>query len=207
MGYIWQDFEEYLLSAILIGVFYVCAGCCTINPNFRPPPSLFHLEEFSSPPAYYDPPFIWDLRVGFQLLDHRKNISVWNGTRSELLSFRRPKRSSSSRDAFTHGPTGPGPRGTLKFLDLGGSEQNRKTSQFQVPLQTYLATISTKIHANRVLGTMHVTQNLLGVFQGAQIKSGPKAPSDLNAALSSSSKSTKHTRDFLFLSLSYSYFL
>ena len=29
-----------------------------------------------------------------------------------------------ARDAFTHGPTGPGPRGSLKFLDLGGPEQN-----------------------------------------------------------------------------------
>ena len=43
--------------------------------------------------------------------------------------------------------------------------------------------MSIKIHANRVLGTIHVTQNFLGVFQGAQIKSGPKAPTDLNAAL------------------------
>ena len=40
-----------------------------------------------------------------------------------------------------------------------------------------------KIQANRVLGTIHVTQNFLGVFKGAQIKSGPKAPTDLNAAL------------------------
>ena len=43
--------------------------------------------------------------------------------------------------------------------------------------------MSIKIHANRVLGTIHVTQNFLGVFKGAQIKSGPKAPTDLNAAL------------------------
>ena len=27
-------------------------------------------------------------------------------------------------DAFTHGPTGPGPRGPLKILKLGGPEQN-----------------------------------------------------------------------------------
>ena len=33
------------------------------------------------------------------------------------------------------------------------------------------------------LGTIHVTQNFLGVFKGAPIKSGPKAPTDLNAAL------------------------
>ena len=46
--------------------------------------------------------------------------------------------------------------------------------------------MSIKIHANRVLGTIHVTQNFLGVFEGAQIKSGPKAPTDLNAALRSS---------------------
>ena len=26
-------------------------------------------------------------------------------------------------DAFTHGPTGPGPRGPLKILKLGGPEQ------------------------------------------------------------------------------------
>ena len=26
-------------------------------------------------------------------------------------------------DAFTHGPTGPGPRGLLKILKLGGPEQ------------------------------------------------------------------------------------
>ena len=43
--------------------------------------------------------------------------------------------------------------------------------------------MSIKIHANRVLGTIHVTQTFLGVFEGAQIKSGPKAPTDLNAAL------------------------
>ena len=43
--------------------------------------------------------------------------------------------------------------------------------------------MSIKTHANRVLGTVHVTQNLLGVLQGAQIKSGPKALTDLNAAL------------------------
>ena len=30
-----------------------------------------------------------------------------------------------------------------------------------------------------MLGTIHVTQNFLGVFQGAKIKSGPKAPTDL----------------------------
>ena len=30
----------------------------------------------------------------------------------------------AARDAFTHGPTGPGPRGPLKFSDLGGPEQN-----------------------------------------------------------------------------------
>ena len=27
-------------------------------------------------------------------------------------------------DAFTHGPTGPGPRGPLKILDLEGPELN-----------------------------------------------------------------------------------
>ena len=43
--------------------------------------------------------------------------------------------------------------------------------------------MSIKINANRELGTIHVTQNFLGVVQGAQIKSGPKAPTDLNAAL------------------------
>ena len=43
--------------------------------------------------------------------------------------------------------------------------------------------MSIKIHANRVLGTIHVTKNFLGVFKGAQIKSGTKAPTDLNAAL------------------------
>ena len=42
--------------------------------------------------------------------------------------------------------------------------------------------MSIKIHANRVLGTIHVTK-LLGVFKVAQIKSGPRAPTDLNAAL------------------------
>ena len=42
--------------------------------------------------------------------------------------------------------------------------------------------MSIKIHANRVLGTIHVTK-FLGVFKGAQIKSGPRAPTDLNAAL------------------------
>ena len=30
----------------------------------------------------------------------------------------------ATRDAFTHGSTGPRPRGPLKFLDLGGPEQN-----------------------------------------------------------------------------------
>ena len=81
-----------------------------------------------------------------------------------------------SRDAFTHGP--------LKILRFRGPRAKfRKTSEFQVPLQTYLATMSIKIHANRVLGTIHVTQNFLGVCKGAQIKSGPKAPPDLNAAL------------------------
>ena len=80
------------------------------------------------------------------------------------------------RDAFTHGPPI-----ILRFR--GPRAKFRKTSELQVPLQTYLATMSIKIHANRVLGTMHVTQNFLGVFQGAQIKSGPKAPTDLNAAL------------------------
>ena len=40
-----------------------------------------------------------------------------------------------------------------------------------------------KIHANRVLATIHVAQIFLGVFKGAQIKSGPKAPTDLNAVL------------------------
>ena len=29
----------------------------------------------------------------------------------------------ASSDAFTHGPTGPGPRGPLKILKLGGPEQ------------------------------------------------------------------------------------
>ena len=43
--------------------------------------------------------------------------------------------------------------------------------------------MSIKIHANRALGTIHVTQHFLGVMKGAQIKSGPKAPTDLNAAL------------------------
>ena len=38
------------------------------------------------------------------------------------------------------------------------------------------------IHAMRVLGTIHVTK-ILGVFKGAQIKSGPRAPTDLSAAL------------------------
>ena len=87
----------------------------------------------------------------------------------------------SSRDAFTHGPTGPGPRSPLKFLDLGGPEQN-----FEKPVNHAIT-----IHANRVLGTIHVTQNFLGVFQGAQIKSGPKAPTDLNAALMSSRVNTQ----------------
>ena len=59
----------------------------------------------------------------------------------------------------------------------------RKTSELKVPLQTYLATMSINFHANRVLGTLHVTQHFLGVFQGAQIKSRPKALTDLNAAL------------------------
>ena len=49
--------------------------------------------------------------------------------------------------------------------------------------KSQFATMSIKIHANRVLGTKHVTQNFVGVFKGAQIKSGPKAPTDLNAAL------------------------
>ena len=74
-----------------------------------------------------------------------------------------------------------GPPKILRFR--GVRAKFRKTSELQVPLQTYLATMSIKIHANRVLGTMHVTQIFLGVFQGAQIKSGPKAPTDLNAAL------------------------
>ena len=80
------------------------------------------------------------------------------------------------RDAFTHGPP--------KILRFRGPRAKfRKTSKLQVPLQPYLATMSIKIHANRVLGTMHVTQHFLGVFQGTQIKSGPKAPTDLNEAL------------------------
>ena len=29
----------------------------------------------------------------------------------------------STSDAFTHGPTGPGPRGPLRILKLGGPEQ------------------------------------------------------------------------------------
>ena len=37
-----------------------------------------------------------------------------------------------------------------------------------------------RLHAE----THYATQNFLGVFQGAQIKSGPKAATDLNAALS-----------------------
>ena len=48
--------------------------------------------------------------------------------------------------------------------------------------------MSIEIHANRVLGTIHVTQNFLGVFQGDQTNSGPKAPTDLNAALPPSPK-------------------
>ena len=88
------------------------------------------------------------------------------------------------RDAFTHGPTGPGPRGPLKFLDLGGPKQNfEKPVNYKSPLQTYLATMPIKIHANRVLGNIHVIHNFLGVFKGAQIKSGSKAPTSLNAAL------------------------
>ena len=43
--------------------------------------------------------------------------------------------------------------------------------------------MSIKIHANRVLATIHVTQKFLGVFKGAQVKSEPKAPTELNAAL------------------------
>ena len=42
--------------------------------------------------------------------------------------------------------------------------------------------MSIKIHANRVLGTIHVTK-FLGVFKKAQIKPGPRAPTNLNAAL------------------------
>ena len=34
---------------------------------------------------------------------------------------------SSNSDAFTHGPTGPGPRGPLGILDLGGPEQILKS--------------------------------------------------------------------------------
>ena len=30
---------------------------------------------------------------------------------------------ATDSDAFTHGPTGPGPRGPLKILQLGGPEQ------------------------------------------------------------------------------------
>jgi len=30
------------------------------------------------------------------------------------------------RDALTHGPTGPGPRGPLKFLDLGAPSKISK---------------------------------------------------------------------------------
>ena len=90
-----------------------------------------------------------------------------------------------SRDAFTHGPPN-----ILKFRGLRA--KFREASEFQVPLQTYLATMSIKSHANRVLGTIHVTQNFLGVFKGAQMKSGPKAPTDLNAALVFSHYSTSH---------------
>ena len=54
--------------------------------------------------------------------------------------------------------------------------------------------MSIKIHANRVLGTIHVTQIFLGVFQGAQIKSGPKAPTDVNAALVLSHKTRQYNR-------------
>ena len=74
-------------------------------------------------------------------------------------------------------------QGPPKILRFRGSRAKfRKTGELQVPLQAYLVTMSIKIHANRVLGTIHVTK-FLGVFKGAQVKSGPRAPTDLNAAL------------------------
>ena len=57
--------------------------------------------------------------------------------------------------------------------------------------------MSITVHANRVVGTIHVTQNFLGVFKGAQTKSGPKAPTDLNAALDVADVKTQPKRLYL----------
>ena len=52
--------------------------------------------------------------------------------------------------------------------------------------------MSIKIHANRMLSTIHVTQKFLGVFKRAQIKSGTEAPTDLNAALRIGTECSHH---------------
>ena len=38
-----------LLLVMLVGVFYICAACCTGGPNFRPPPVYFILTNFTTP--------------------------------------------------------------------------------------------------------------------------------------------------------------
>ena len=53
------------------------------------------------------------------------------------------------RDAFTHGPTGPGPRGPLKFLDLGGPEQNfEKPVNYKPPYKLTLQPQGRNFHKN-----------------------------------------------------------
>ena len=40
------------------------------------------------------------------------------------LCFKISKELLDDSDAFTHGPTGPGPRGPQKFSNFGGPQQN-----------------------------------------------------------------------------------
>ena len=108
----------------------------------------------------------------------------WSCAHSEwylMSSFNHHARKQRRIYPWANWARAQGPPKILRFR--GPRAKFRKASEFQVPLHTYLATMSIKIHANRVLGTIHVKQNCLGVFKGAQIKSGPKAPTDLNAAL------------------------
>ena len=61
MSDVQQDSKWHLLAVVFIGTFVVCVSLCTVcptsqSPAYTDPTRLYHLEEFSNPHDYKDPP-------------------------------------------------------------------------------------------------------------------------------------------------------
>ena len=59
----WQHSEKYLRTAMLIETYCNFASCCTVIPNFRPPPHAYSILRNFPTPCLLGPPLIRDLRV------------------------------------------------------------------------------------------------------------------------------------------------